>query len=71
MKLLSASHNVPRKDSFCKAIYASMYEMPTSPRATSVLVSLGRPWAFLTEKLCAISSLDMFETEISFHSSHA
>ena len=52
-------------------MYASIDEMPTSPRAISVLVNLGRPWEYLTQNLCAISSLDKFVIEISFQSSHA
>ena len=49
-------------------MYASIDEMPTSPRAISVL---GKPWEYLTQNLCAISSLDKFVIEISFQSSHA
>ena len=71
MKLESALQSVPKKYNFFKSMYASIDEMPTSPRAISVLVNLGKPWEYLTQNLCAISSFDKFMIEISFQSSHA
>ena len=66
MKLESALQSVPKKYNFCKSMYAYIDELPTSPRALSVLVNLGRPWEYLTLNLCAISSLYKFVIEISF-----